>query len=204
MSETPKRGYITLGINTDEDKIRYCYALALSIKSCDPDANITLVVDKGKSGNVQSYYNHAFDYMVELPHGNSAYKDGFHGMNLWQVYHCTPYQETIYVDYDTLFVNVDTNNLWNIMSQNDISVPANALSYRNYPIPSFPRFGYEIQYGLPQNFYNLIYFNKNILELKYSFYDENEASKLAQQLPIRLSSSSKYLFALSHLGLIKL
>ena len=51
---------------------------------------------------------------------------------------------------------------------------------------------------------NLIYFNKNILELKYSFYDENEASKLTQQLPIRLSSSSKYLFALSHLGLIKL
>ena len=161
MSETPKRGYITLGINTDEDKIRYCYALALSIKSCDPDANITLVVDKGKSGNVQSYYNHAFDYMVELPHGNSAHKDGFHGMNLWQVYYCSPYEETIYVDYDTLFVNVDTNNLWNVMSQNDISVPANAISYRNYPIPSFPRFEYEIQYGLPQYFYNLIYFNKS-------------------------------------------
>jgi len=161
MSDTAKRGFVTLGINTDEDKIRYCYALALSIKACDPDASVTLVVDKGQLGNVQSYYNHAFDYMVELPHGNSAYKDGFHGMNLWQVYHATPYQETIYVDYDTLFVNVDIKNLWNVMSQNDISVPVNALSYRNYPVPKFPRFEYELQYGLPQYFYNLIYFSKS-------------------------------------------
>lgn len=161
MSDTPKRGYVTLGINTDEDKIRYCYALACSIKLCDPDASVTLIVDKGKAGNVQSYYNHAFDYMVELPHGNSAYKDGFHGMNLWQVYYCTPYDETIYVDYDTLFVNVDTENLWNVMSQNDISVPVNALSYRNYPSPKMWRFEFEIQYNLPQYFYNLIYFKKD-------------------------------------------
>ena len=161
MSETPKRGYITLGINTDEDKIRYCYALACSIKLCDPDASITLIVDKGKSGNVQSYYNHAFDYMVELPHGNSAYKDGFHGMNLSQGYHCTPYTDTLYVHNDTLFINVDTENLWNVMSKNDISVPSNAISYRNYPSPKMWRFEYEIQYNLPQHFYNLIYFTKD-------------------------------------------
>lgn len=162
MSENPKRGYVTLGINTDEDNIRYSYALALSIKICDPDASITLIVDKGQLGNVQSYYNHVFDYMVELPYGNSAHKDGFHGMNLWQVYHCSPYEETIYVDYDTLFVNVDTNNLWNVMSQNDISVPATAINFRNYPVPSFPRFEYELQYNLPQFYFNMIYFNKSL------------------------------------------
>ena len=83
-------------------------------------------------------------------------------MNLWQVYHATPYEETIYVDYDTLFVNVDTDILWKVMSQNGgISVPRQALSYRNYPIQQFPRFEYEDAYKLPQYFYNLMYFDKN-------------------------------------------
>ena len=49
--EIVKRGYITLGINTGEDNVRYCYALACSIKLCDPNASITLVVDKGQLGN---------------------------------------------------------------------------------------------------------------------------------------------------------
>ena len=93
----PKRGYITLGIDTDQDNIRYCYALACSIKICEPDASITLVVDKNQLEYVPKKYNHVFDYMVELPFGNSAHIDGFHGMNLWQVYHATPYEETIYV-----------------------------------------------------------------------------------------------------------
>ena len=86
--EDSKKGFITLGINSEQDNVRYCYGLACSIKNCDPNASVTLVVDKGKMDNVQSYYEHAFDYIVELPHGNSAHKDGFHGMNLWQLYHC--------------------------------------------------------------------------------------------------------------------
>ena len=160
-NDAPKRGFVTLGINTGEDNIRYCYALACSIKACDPNANITLIVDKGQLGNVQSFYEHVFDYMIELPYGNSAHKDGFHGMNLWQVYHATPYEETIYVDYDTLFLNVNIDDLWKTMSsKNGISVPTDALAYRNFPVPKMWRFEYEIQYKLPKFFYNLMYFDK--------------------------------------------
>ena len=160
-NDAPQRGFVTLGINTGEDNIRYCYALACSIKACDPNASITLIVDKGQLGNVQSFYEHVFDYMIELPYGNSAHKDGFHGMNLWQVYHATPYEETIYVDYDTLFLNVDIEDLWRTMSsKNGISVPTDALAYRNFPVPRHFRFEYEIQYKLPKFFYNLMYFDK--------------------------------------------
>tara|TARA_B100000965_G_scaffold168755_2_gene140773 strand:- start:3479 stop:4357 length:879 start_codon:yes stop_codon:yes gene_type:complete len=161
MSEEDKRGFVTLGINTGEDNIRYCYALALSIKACDPGASVTLIVDKGQLGNVQSFYEHAFDYMIELPHGNSAHKDGFHGMNLWQVYHATPYEETIYVDYDTLFVNVDMFNLWKIMGNDHISMPNKAYTYRRWDVPIGWRFEFELQYSLPQLYSNMIYFNKH-------------------------------------------
>ncbi len=159
--EIVKRGYITLGINTGEDNVRYCYALACSIKLCDPNASITLVVDKGQLGNVPSYYEHVFEFMIELPYGNSAHKDGFHGMNIWQLIHATPYEETIYVDYDTVFVNVDTQNLWDVMANGDISIPVSAKSYRNFDIPKIWRFQFEIQYKLPQLFYNIMYFNKS-------------------------------------------
>ena len=42
------KGFITLGINTDKDRIFHCYGLACSIKHSDPDSKICLVVDKGK------------------------------------------------------------------------------------------------------------------------------------------------------------
>lgn len=155
------RGFVTLGIDTDEDKVRYCYAMACSLKICDPTASITLIVDKDQSDNVPKKYQHVFDYITELPYGNSAYKDGFHGMNLWQVYYASPYQETIYVDYDTLFLDVDINNLWDTMGMRDISVPRNARSYRDFPIPTMQRFAFERQYNLPENFYNMIYWQKD-------------------------------------------
>ena len=47
QTENPRRGFITLGINSEQDNVRYCYGLACSIKS-DPDASVTLVVDKDK------------------------------------------------------------------------------------------------------------------------------------------------------------
>ena len=39
------KGFITLGINTEVDRVKYCYGLALSIKDSDPDAEICVVVD---------------------------------------------------------------------------------------------------------------------------------------------------------------
>tara|TARA_B100001057_G_C22866627_1_gene956763 strand:- start:1424 stop:2329 length:906 start_codon:yes stop_codon:yes gene_type:complete len=168
--ETPKRGFVTLGIDTGDDLIRFSYAMACSLKTCDPTASVTLIVDKGKLDNVPKVYEHAFDYIVELPYGNSAHKDGFHGMNLWQIYYASPYQETIYVDYDTLFVNTDINDLWDVMSvTKEISVPKRALSYRNFPTPPMWRFEFEIQYDLPTNFYNLIYWHKESLQAREWF-----------------------------------
>ena len=60
------KGFVTLGINTEKDMIRYSYCLALSIKASDPTAETCLIVDHGKSDLVPSKYFHAFDYISEL------------------------------------------------------------------------------------------------------------------------------------------
>ena len=151
------KGFITLGINTEVNKIKYCYGLALSIKGCDPEAEVCLVVDKGKVDEVPKEYHHVLDYIVELPYGNTAYKDGFHGMNLWQLYHCSPFEENIYLDADTLMHNVKIEDLWNLLSKNEMSIPKNAFSYRNLPADPRMRFEFEETYKLPQFYNNLIY-----------------------------------------------
>ena len=58
------RGFITLGIDTEKDRIYHSYALANSIKHSDPDSQTCLVVDKGKSDLVPKDYLSIFDYIL--------------------------------------------------------------------------------------------------------------------------------------------
>tara|TARA_B100000941_G_scaffold249937_1_gene195992 strand:+ start:255 stop:1103 length:849 start_codon:yes stop_codon:yes gene_type:complete len=156
------KGFITLGIDTEKDRIFHSYALAYSIKHSDPKSQTCLVVDKGKSDLVPKDYLEIFDYIVELPFGNSAHVDGFHGMNIWQMFHCSPFDETIYVDSDTLLHNIDIDLLWDTLSsKGDFAVPQNALSYRNYSIDNTHRFEFESLYNLPKFFNNMIYWKKD-------------------------------------------
>jgi hypothetical protein len=154
------QGFVTLGIDTDADQIRYSYALALSIKQCDPTAEVCLIVDKDKSDLVPSKYFNAFDYITELPFGNTGYNDGFHASNIWQLQHCTPFDETIYVDSDSIFKNVDVELLWDQFKNYGFAMSSFARSYRNIPVYKNSIFDIEITYNLPQLYSNLIYFDR--------------------------------------------
>lgn len=155
------RGFLTLGINTDLDKVKYSYALALSIKQSDPSAEVCLVVDKNATDAVPKKYLHAFDYITELPFGNTAYKDGYHGANFWQMLHCSPFNETVYVDYDTIFNKVDCGLLWDTFSEHEVAIPCLARTYRNYHTNKFHSFEIEQEYNLPKLYNSLFYFKRD-------------------------------------------
>lgn len=152
------RGFVTLGIDTDSDRVRYSYLLATSIKICDPTAQICLIVDKNKTDTVPKKYLDVFDYITELPFGNTGYKDGFHGSNLWQVIHASPFDETIYLDSDTLFMNVDVELLWDRLQSYDLALLNNVKTYRNQNFDKTNTFEIENHYDLPKFFSNFIYF----------------------------------------------
>lgn len=154
------RGFVTLGIDTDSDQIRYSYALALSIKQCDPEAEVCLIVDKDKSDLVPSKYFDAFDYITELNFGNTGHADGFHASNIWQLQHCTPFDKTIYLDSDILLKNVDIDLLWSRFANHGFAMSSFARSYRNIPASKHNMFDIEINYGLPQLYSSLIYFDR--------------------------------------------
>lgn len=152
------RGFVILGIDTDRDRLKHAYALACSIKLCDMDQQVCLIVDQNKSDLVPKKYLEAFDYLVELSFGNTAYKDGFHGANLWQMRSCSPFEETIYVDDDTLFLNVDVDLLWDQFEDRDIAISNIAKTYRNTYADKTFDFEIEKIYDLPELYGNLIYF----------------------------------------------
>lgn len=158
------KGFVTLGIDTDTDQIRYSYALALSIKQCDPTAEVCLIVDKDKSDLVPRRYFSAFDYITELPFGNTGYKDGFHASNIWQLQHATPFDETIYVDSDVLFKNVDIDLLWKKFANNGFAMSNFAKSYRNLSATKFNMFDIELNYEMPTLYSSLIYFDRGSAE----------------------------------------
>tara|TARA_Y100000389_G_scaffold73229_1_gene69888 strand:+ start:967 stop:1842 length:876 start_codon:yes stop_codon:yes gene_type:complete len=154
------KGFLLLGIDTDQDQIKYAYTTALSIKTCDPEASICLIVDDIEKKLISGYEN-VFDYIIELPFGNTAYKDGFHGSNIWQLREATPYDETIYIDYDTLFLNTDINQLWEILDVYDIAMPNISRSFRNQPLDRRQLFEFENYYKFPMLYSNFIYFKKD-------------------------------------------
>jgi len=155
-----KKGFVILAIDTEQNMLKYAYATAASIKLSDPESSICIVLDKG--AELPKIYANVFDYVTELPFGNSAYKDGFHSMNVWQMIHATPYDETIYVDFDTIFLNVDVDLLWETMSKNDISIPMAARTYRNQPLRlGSSLFEYESHYELPMLYNSMIYFKRD-------------------------------------------
>ena len=122
----------------------------------------------------------------------------------------------ILIENDFSLANVKINNInFNDMNFIKILEPKVIISYtRDYFISSCNRyrltldrninFKYFGQNDIKTNFLNELYycFNKTILELKYSRSDENIAHKITRGLPARLTSNSKYLLALKHLGLI--
>lgn len=155
------RGFITIGIDTDSDQVQYNYALALSIKSCDSKAEVCLIVDKGQSDSVPTKYHHAFDYITELPFGNTGYNDGFHGSNFWQLQAASPFEENIYLDNDTIVNKVNLELLWEQLSSYDVASVKNAMSFRNFPCTKNNIFEIETAYNLPMLYNSMFYFKRD-------------------------------------------
>jgi hypothetical protein len=93
------RGYVIMAQDSATVKYTDCAkALEKSIKKVMPDANVTIITTD------------------MLPHGD---KGGF--ANDWQVYECSPYDETIKLEAD-MFIPNNLDYLWDILSQQDVVV----------------------------------------------------------------------------------
>lgn len=116
------RGYLLFAINSkDVDYVRLAYACALSIKNTQPAGynSVSLVTHNAEA--VRQQYS-IFDHVIEYngPTGMDVRSRG---------YDFTPYDETILLDSDQLFLN-PLDHWWDAVKDRDIFIATCPKTYR--------------------------------------------------------------------------
>ena len=125
------KGYLILAQNNKtDDYVRMAYALALSIKTSQLElSNVTLVTDIPEA--IPYHWVYAFDNIVKIPWNDDAYFSKWKIENSWKLYTVSPYDETVLLDADMLFLT-DVSHWWNYLSNNhDMCFVTKSMTYRN-------------------------------------------------------------------------
>lgn len=161
------RGFLTIAQNNSKtDYIKLAYVLALSLKESQSTiSNLSIAVTK--KSDVPENYIWAFDNIIEIPWGDSAEKSEWKLENEWKLYHITPYDETIKLDCDMLFLN-DISHWWSILSKREICIPTKVYNMQNVLVENeFYRLGYKAN-NVPTLHTAFMYFKK--CELSHEFF----------------------------------
>lgn len=152
------KGYIFLGVDDTgkRQNIECAYALSLSLKLSDPGCETCVVVNK--FDDVPRRYEDKFDYIVELPFGRTEVNHHNILIDFWQIYYCTPFDESMFVNTHSLAID-NIESLWEIRNLDDI-VFASALDYRSDPTHDHKNFLVQERNNIPAFRSDLIYFNK--------------------------------------------
>jgi hypothetical protein len=159
------QGYIFLGVD-DPDKttnIECAYALSLSIKLADPDAETCVVVHK--FAHVPIKYENGFDYIVELPYGRTDTNHHNIMLDFWQMYYCTPFDDTMFVNTYSLAID-NISSLWEMQNVDSI-VFANAQDFRGKGTYDVSKFIAQAQNKIPEFDADVIYFRKDLLASEF-------------------------------------
>ena len=122
------KGFLVLAQNTlTVDYVRQAYALALSIKATQKEVtSISLVTNE----IVPESYKEVFDHILDIPWGDVAYNPDWKIENRWKLYHVSPYEETIILDTDMLFLD-DISSWWDYCSTSDLKFCTRIKNYKN-------------------------------------------------------------------------
>lgn len=155
------KGYLILAQNnTSDDYIRMAYVLALSIKiSQTAVTSVCLVTDVIDS--VPEHYKSVFDYVIEIPWYDDALNSEWKIENRWKIFHVTPYDETILLDADMLFLtNIDSR--WEFLNKNyDLFITSNVSTYRNEIVTGNYYRKAFVENDLPNTYSAFTYFKKS-------------------------------------------
>ena len=136
------------------------YALAMSIKLTQSKINsVTLLTDVPES--IPEHYKRAFDKVLPIEWNDDAHGSEWKIENRWKLYHFSPYNETVILDADMLFLS-DISHWWPYMTENfDLLITDQVFTYRNELITdSFYRKIFR-ENNLPNCYSAFTYFKKS-------------------------------------------
>ena len=119
-----ERGYVIPAIDAESvDYLRCAVQLAKSIRQWHPDANISVLSVKRCSDPV-------FDHVIPLPYGDLG---GY--ANDWQVFHASPYRQTIKLEADMICAS-PIDHWWTLFERRDVVISQGARTFYNDPATS--------------------------------------------------------------------
>lgn len=157
---TSNKGYFTIAQNNAEvDYVKMAYVLALSLKASQTStSNLTVAITPGTV--IPDRYSWAFDNIVEIMWGDDSASSSWKLNNEWKSIYMTPYDETIKLDCDMLFLK-DISLWWNILSSKDFYICNQVINYKAEVInDDFYRKAFTLN-KLPDVYTGFMYFKKS-------------------------------------------
>jgi len=151
------KGYIVLAQNTtDTDYVQQAYALALSIHATQSETAISIITND----NVPQEYQEVFDQIIPIPWATDTEPTRYVAEHRWKIYNVTPYDETIVLDTDMLFLQ-DINDWWWYCQDHDLLFCTTARDYKGDVIKNSIYRKTFIANDLPNPYFALHYFKKS-------------------------------------------
>ena len=157
------KGHLIFAQNSDVDYVRQAYALALTIKKYNTINNVCLVTND----IIPENYKHVFDYVVNIPFGDSSSKTIWKIENRWKLIYATPFDETIVYDSDMLLLD-SNDSWWNKLSNKDLAFTYNVKDYRGNTIKDHSMRRCIVDNKLPDIYFGIHYFKKH--SIAFEFY----------------------------------
>lgn len=159
------KGFLIFSHNTEDTNYLYqAYALALSIKATQKEiTSVSLVTNDP----VPKKYEKVFDKIISVPWSENVVVSRFVGEHRWKLFHVTPYEETIVLDSDMLFLE-DVSSWWNYCKNYDVHYTSTILNHKLEPIVDTVYRKAFVTNSLPNVYNALHYFKKT--DQAYEFY----------------------------------
>jgi len=203
------KGYIILAQNGGEnDYVSMAAACGFSIKLTQTKVkNVTLITDIVDA--VPHHYKDAFDNILPIKWFDDAYESIWKIENRWKLYHLTPYEETVILDADMLFLS-DVSHWWDYMNKNyNLLITDKVFTYRNEQITnSFYRKTFR-ENNLPNCYSAFTYFKKSefskefwqLVELIVKNWKQYYNAFIKESKPNHLSIDIVFALAIKILGI---
>jgi len=122
------QGYVFFGVDDDgsTQNLDCAHALNSTLKLADPDRKTCVIINA--FDQMPEHIEDDFDYIAELPFGRNASDSTDPMVDFWQMIHCTPFDESMFLNTFSLAIN-NMNSLWEVASQREMTF-AKARDFR--------------------------------------------------------------------------
>lgn len=124
MNIEDERGYLIVASNNSiTDYIECARTLAKSIRLCMPNSKICLLTN-------DIIEDELFDYVKTFPYGDQSSDDTWKLNNDWQIFHASPFRQTIKIEADML-ITTDISHWWTMLEHRDVVITLGCRDYKN-------------------------------------------------------------------------